>query len=221
MSDDFGFDDDDEDDEPYEQPERYFRGLVTLGGEGNYRACILELDAEHEHRRALVFLDAWEAFPRFGFVYLKDDVPIEWASRQNAWPILGETQEMLGSQLGTATPGTIFLLGGMKVLWVINHDGTLYPLPLMIAMDDHYPGFRQFCRWEMGNRLSGNSINRVAFVQAASTDSAKGDDPRGWEDAANGKKAEGVQERNGLRKRAAGHSTGAKKRYVPRRRPPT
>lgn len=177
--DDDGYDDDD--DEPCQRPEHFFPGLITLEEGGNYRACILELDVEHEHRRALVFLDAWKTFPRFGFVYLKDDNPIEWATRQEAWPILSEYQEPLESKLGTATPGSIFLLGGMKVLWVINPDGSLYPLPLEFVMQDYYPGFRQFRRWEMGNRLGGTSINRVAFVQAATTNSVKCYDPREWE----------------------------------------
>ena len=51
-------------------------GLVYLEDDERYRACVIELEGG-KHCRALVFLDPWREFPKFGFVYLTADVSIK------------------------------------------------------------------------------------------------------------------------------------------------
>ena len=73
-----------------------FSGLVELDENGAHRACILDLDEHAPHDRALVFLDAWRGFPRFGFVYLHDDVPIEGSLCHLCYPLTGDMGELTG-----------------------------------------------------------------------------------------------------------------------------
>lgn len=165
---------------PYRLASVNFHGLVDLESDGCHRACIIELGAGADHDSALVFLDAWRGFPQFGFVYLRDDVPIEGAVRGYGHPMTCEMGQRFGLDFGIAFPGTIFKIGDKEVLWVIDHHGDMFPLTLSPTMGDHDPSFRQFHWWVLGDEMTGDYIDPAAFVTATSREFPKSYNPRGW-----------------------------------------
>lgn len=154
---------------PWNLNECHHAALVLLDAAGKHRAVVLDLAPHAEHERALVFLDPWNDIPAFAFAYITDDLAIKGEIEQHVWPGMCDLAEVIGFELGRASPGTIFRSGTHCFLWVVHPYGSLFPLAINSDFHDDAPGFRQYDWWLLGNDFEGTFVP-ATLVEASAAD---------------------------------------------------
>ena len=141
-------------------------GLVYLEDNWCNQACIVDLDDTAEHPKGLVFLEPWREFPKFTFIYLTEDIMIKGVTAFSGYPTTSALGQISGYNLSESTlPGEIVHKDGKEILWALDRDEVLVPLPLNTGGMEITPGHRRYQWWMLCDCSSGDFLP-VAIVQS-------------------------------------------------------